>query len=99
MIIARVIGNVVSVAKVNELRPAELYVVEFYNYALEPAGKYEIAIDSIGVGIGDYVLTCSGSAARMSEFTKKMPSDTTIMARIDNFELLKKEMKVDSALK
>jgi len=98
MMISRVIGNIVSVAKVEQLKPAKLYLVENYSYLLEPNGKYDIAIDSIGAGIGDYVLTCGGSAARMSDFTKTMPSDCTIIARIDNFEKFKSELNEDSGI-
>jgi len=91
MYIGKVIGNVVSVAKIKELDSARLYVVERYNYKLELEDKYDICIDAIGIGIGDYVLVCNGSAARMPVLTSKMPADSTIMARIDDFKKFKEE--------
>ncbi|HAX17232.1 MAG TPA: ethanolamine utilization protein EutN [Actinobacteria bacterium] len=91
MYIGRVIGNVVSVAKIEQLESARLFIVEHFDFRLEPAGKYEVSIDAIGVGIGDYVLVCGGSAGRMPSLTSKMPADSTIMARIDDFKKFRKE--------
>lgn len=91
MLIGKVIGNVVSTAKVNELKPVKLYVLQIYDFQLEPSEKYEIAVDSIGAAIGDYVLYCGGSAARLSQLTMTgIPTDMTIIARIDDFKELKK---------
>jgi microcompartment protein CcmK/EutM len=90
MLIGKVIGNVVSTAKVAELKSVKLYVLQVQNYKLEPMEKYEVAVDGIGAGIGDYVLYCGGSAARLSELTKSgIPTDITVIARIDSFDELK----------
>ena len=91
MLIGKVIGNVVSVAKVPELLSMKLYILRVYDYELKPTEKFEVATDSIGAGIGDYVLFCGGSAARMTELTKSgVPADITIIARIDSFDELRK---------
>lgn len=91
MLIGKVIGNVVSVAKVSELEPVKLYILQVYDYEFKPIEKYEVAVDGVGAGIGDYVLYCGGSAARMAELTKSgVPTDITIIARIDSFDELKK---------
>ena len=91
MLIGKVIGNVVSVAKVSELEPVKLYILQVYDYEFKPTEKYEVAVDGVGAGIGDYVLYCGGSAARMAELTKSgVPTDITIIARIDSFDELKK---------
>ncbi len=47
------------------------------------AEDYFLAVDTVDAGIGDEVLTVSGSASRQSSATKKSPSDTTIVAIID----------------
>ena len=91
MYIGRIVGNVVAVAKVEQLNSARLFLVEQYDFKLEPSGKYEVSVDAIGIGIGDYVLICGGSAGRMPELTSKMPADSTIMARIDDFKKFKEE--------
>lgn len=90
MLIGKVIGNVVSTAKVPELMSVKLYVLQVYDYNLNPIEKFEVAVDGVGAGIGDYVLYCGGSAARLSELTKSgVPTDITIIARIDSFDELK----------
>jgi len=92
MLIGKVIGNIVSTAKVDELKSIKLYILQVYNYKLEPTEKYEVAVDSIGAGIGDYVLYCGGSAARLTELTKAgVPTDISIIARIDSFNELKND--------
>jgi carbon dioxide concentrating mechanism protein CcmL len=92
MLIGKVIGNVVSVAKVLELEPVKLYILQVYDYEFKPIEKYEVAVDGVGAGIGDYVLYCGGSAARMAALTRSagVPTDITIIARIDSFDELKK---------
>ena len=91
MLIGKVIGNVVSIAKVSELESVKLYILQVYDYEFKPTEKFEVAVDGVGAGIGDYVLYCGGSAARMAELTKSgIPTDITIIARIDSFDELKK---------
>lgn len=91
MLIGKVIGNVVSIAKVSELESVKLYILQVYDYEFKPMEKFEVAVDGIGAGIGDYVLYCGGSAARMAKLTKsKIPTDITIIARIDSFDELRK---------
>jgi microcompartment protein CcmK/EutM len=90
MLIGKVIGNIVSVAKVEELKPFKLYILQVYDYEFKPLEKFEVAVDAIGAGIGDYVLYCGGSAARMTALTMSgIPTDITIIARIDSFDELK----------
>lgn len=50
-----------------------------------PDGKkeYFLAVDTVDAGVGDEVLTVSGSAARVSAGTKGSPADTAIIAIID----------------
>ena len=44
---------------------------------------YYLAVDTVDAGIGDEVLTVSGSASRQSTKTKKSPADTAIVAIVD----------------
>jgi len=84
MFIGKVIGNITSIAKVNELKPAKLFIIQILDCDFRPMKKFFIAVDTIGVGYGDNVLISLGSAARIPEFSKSMPTDTSIVARIDN---------------
>jgi len=45
--------------------------------------NYYLAVDTVDAGLGDEVLTVSGSASRQTDVTKKSPSDTAIIAIID----------------
>ena len=53
----------------------------------EPFGKPFVAIDSVDAGVGDLVLTASGSSARQTTITKDRPVDAVIMAVIDSLEV------------
>ncbi len=48
--------------------------------------EYFLAVDTVDAGIGDEVLTVSGSAARVSKGTKGSPADTAIIAIIDKLD-------------
>ncbi len=91
MLIGKVVGNIVSSAKVSGLKSAKLYILQVYDYSLSPTERYEVVIDGVGAGIGDYVLYCGGSAARLLTLTETgIPTDMAIVARIDDFNELKK---------
>jgi len=83
MKIAKVVGNVVSVAKIESFIPAKLYILQIMDIDLKPLNKYIIAVDTIGTAINDMVIYNTGSGARMTELTKNMPTDASIVARID----------------
>ncbi len=44
---------------------------------------FYLAVDTVDAGIGDEVLTVSGSASRQSAATVKSPADTAIIAVVD----------------
>ena len=51
------------------------------------SGKPYVAIDTVDAGVGDLVLTASGSSARQTTITKDTPVDAVIMAVIDHLEV------------
>ena len=55
------------------------------------SGKPFVAIDSVDAGVGDLVLTASGSSARQTTITKDTPVDAVIMAVIDSMNVDGKE--------
>ena len=83
MQMGRVIGNIISVSKVDEIRSLKLYIVRILSSDFKPLDKFVIAVDAIGVSFNDYVLISKGSASRMTKVTKDMPVDASIIARID----------------
>ncbi len=86
MDIAKVVGSITSVSKIEQLKPVKLFVVHVLDGDFQNSGKYIVAVDTIGVGYGDLVLITTGSAAKMTEITKEIPTDTSIVARMDGLE-------------
>jgi microcompartment protein CcmK/EutM len=87
MILARVIGTVVSTHKPASMEGLRLLLLEKVD-AQTVAGKgdYVVAIDSVGANAGEIVFYVTGSSARMTETTKGKPSDATIIAIVDAIE-------------
>ncbi|TWT85933.1 Ethanolamine utilization protein EutN [Posidoniimonas polymericola] len=96
MFVAKVTGSVVSTQKVETLRGHKLLVVE--PYRLDPkdrkklvsAGRTFVAVDTLGVGEGEYVLITQGSSARLTPETKNLPIDTVVIGIIDRVDVDKK---------
>jgi microcompartment protein CcmK/EutM len=87
MLIAKVIGTTVSTVKDEKLQGRKLLIVRQTDEHGSPLGKPYVAIDTVDAGIGDLVLTASGSSARQTTITKDTPVDAVIMAMIDSLEV------------
>jgi microcompartment protein CcmK/EutM len=91
MLIVRVIGTTISTIKDEKLQSRKLMVVQQSDEFGKGSGKPFVAIDSVDAGIGDLVLTASGSSARQTTITKDTPVDAVIMAVIDSLNVEGKE--------
>ncbi len=78
MIVGKVIGSVVSTRKDEALVGSKFMIVEPQDAKKEKI----IAVDSIGAGIGEYVLVALGSAARVGK--ENAPVDAAIVGIIDD---------------
>jgi microcompartment protein CcmK/EutM len=87
MLIAKVIGTTVSTVKDEKLVGRKLLIVRQTDERGNPSGKPFVAIDTVDAGLGDLVLTASGSSARQTNITKDTPVDAVIMAMIDFLEV------------
>jgi microcompartment protein CcmK/EutM len=87
MLIAKVIGTAISTIKDEKLQGRKLLVVQQTDETGKSSGKPFVAIDSVDAGVGDLVLTASGSSARQTTITKDRPVDAVIMAVIDSLEV------------
>ena len=87
MLIAKVIGTTVSTIKDEKLFSKKLLILRQTDEGGNPAGKPYVAVDTVGAGIGELVLTCAGSSARQTDITKDTPVDAVIMAVIDSLEV------------
>ena len=51
-----------------------------------------IAVDSVGAGIGELVMFCQGSSARLAPNLKDAPVDAVIIGIVDTVDVLGKEI-------
>jgi microcompartment protein CcmK/EutM len=87
MLIARVVGDVVSTIKDDKIVGRKLLIVREVTTENEMVGKPIVAIDTVDAGSGDVVLIAQGSSARQTSSTKDTPTDAVIMAIVDSLEV------------
>ncbi|WP_421654725.1 EutN/CcmL family microcompartment protein [Leptothermofonsia sp. ETS-13] len=83
MQIARVRGTVTSTQKEPSLRGIKFLVVQLMDDEGQPLPEYEVAADSVGAGVGEWVLVSRGSAARQVPGSEQRPLDAAVIAIID----------------
>jgi microcompartment protein CcmK/EutM len=91
MIIARILGTVVSTQKDERLHGKKLLIVKPINLDGSDQSGYVVAVDTVGAGFHEKVLVVGGSSARLAEGNKDMPVDSAIVGVIDSFEVNEKE--------
>ncbi len=88
MVLARVVGTVVSTSKVPQIEGIRFLVVEPLDAStMKGTGDQVIAMDSVGAGVGEVVFYVTGSSSRLTPATEGRPSDATITAIVDEVEL------------
>ncbi|MEQ1875531.1 MAG: EutN/CcmL family microcompartment protein [Bdellovibrionia bacterium] len=87
MILARVVGEVVSSQKEPNLQGLKLLLVQSVDLKGETKGSVLVAVDAVGAGVGEVVLYASGSSARQTATTKEKPVDAVIMAIVDSVDV------------
>lgn len=89
MFIAKVTGSLVATQKVDSMVGRKLSVVEPYRLdaqtraSLKSTGRTFVAVDTVGAGVGEFVLITQGSSARLTPETKNLPVDTVIIGIVD----------------
>lgn len=86
MIIARILGTVVSTQKDERLRGKKLLIVRPINLDGTDQSGYVVAVDTVGAGFHEKVLVVGGSSARMAEGNKDCPVDSAIVGVIDSYD-------------
>jgi microcompartment protein CcmK/EutM len=87
MIIARILGTVVSTQKDERLHGKKLLIVKPINLDGTDQSGYIVAVDTVGAGFHENVLVVGGSSARLAEGNKDCPVDSAIVGVIDSFEV------------
>ena len=75
-------GNIVSTRKQEALIGSKFMEVEIMENG-NLTGKYIIAVDSVGAGIGETVLITTGSSARLALHNTSAPCDAVIVGIVD----------------
>jgi len=77
----------VSTHKEPSLEGIKFFVCEQLDLVGKPLGKYLVAADAVGSGVGEVVLYVTGSCGRYTAVTQNRPCDATIMAIVDTLEV------------
>jgi microcompartment protein CcmK/EutM len=87
MLLARVIGTVVSTRKVPRTEGVRFLVVEKLDPATMAGKKdYVVAMDAVDAGVDEVVLCVSGSAARLTTATDGRPTDAAVIGIVDDVD-------------
>lgn len=90
MFLAQVTGSVVATQKTPSMTGHKLLIVEPYRVDAEnrtklvSTGRTFVSVDLLGAGIGDFVLICQGSSARLTPETKNLPVDCVVIGIVDS---------------
>ena len=87
MIIARILGTVVSTQKDPRLQGKKLLIVRPLNLDGSDTSGYVVAVDTVGAGFHERVLIVAGSSARLAEGMKDVPVDAAVVGVIDSIDV------------
>ncbi|CAN5562989.1 EutN/CcmL family microcompartment protein [soil metagenome] len=86
MIIARIMGTVVSTQKDERLHGKKLLIVKPINLDGTDQSGYIVSVDTVGAGADEKVIVVAGSSARLAEGNKDCPVDSAIIGVIDEID-------------
>jgi ethanolamine utilization protein EutN len=98
MFLARVEGSVVATKKDASMSGRKLLLVrpqlvdEKDPTKFRPGANTIIAVDSVGAGIGELVMFCQGSSARLAPNLKDAPVDAVIIGIVDTVDVFGKQI-------
>ncbi len=98
MFLARVEGAVVATKKDPALNGYKLLLLrpqlvdEKDPARFRPGVNTIIAVDSVGAGVGEMVLFCQGSSARLAPNLRDAPVDAVIIGIVDSVDVLGKQI-------
>ena len=88
MIIARILGTVVSTQKDERLGGKKLLIVKPINLDGSDQSGYLVSVDTVGAGFHEKVIVVGGSSARLAEGNRDCPVDSAIIGVIDSFDFV-----------
>jgi ethanolamine utilization protein EutN len=94
MFLARVEGSVVSTKKDASMSGRKLLLLRPQLVDEKDPTKFRggtntiVAVDSVGAGVGEMVLFCQGSSARLAPNLKDAPVDAVVIGIVDTVDVL-----------
>lgn len=79
-----VIGKLITTKYAGNLNGLKLLIVNYLTENMELTQYTAACIDTVNAGEGDVVLLCSSSSARLTELTKNVATDNTIVGIVDS---------------
>ncbi len=98
MFLARVEGSVVATKKDASMSGRKLLLLrpqlvdEKDPTKFRPGANTIVAVDSVGAGIGELVMFCQGSSARLAPNLKEAPVDAVVIGIVDTVDVLGKQV-------
>jgi ethanolamine utilization protein EutN len=98
MFLARVEGSVVATKKDPSMNGRKLLLLRPQLVDDKDPTKFRpgmntiVAVDSVGAGIGEMVLFCQGSSARLAPSLKEAPVDAVVIGIVDTVDVMGKEI-------
>src|SRR6266550_7002226 len=98
MFLAKVEGSIVATKKDASMSGRKLLLLRPQLVDEKDPAKFKpgvntiVAVDSVGAGIGELVLFCQGSSARLAANLKEAPVDAVIIGIVDTVDVLGKEV-------
>ena len=98
MFLAKVEGSVVATKKDPSMDGRKLLLLrpqlvdEKDPAKFRPGANTIVAVDSVGAGVGEMVLFCQGSSARLAPNLKDAPVDAVIIGIVDVVDVLGKQI-------
>lgn len=87
MILAKVVGTIVSSHKDEKMEGVKLLLLEKIDpVTMKGKNDFVVAMDSVGAGPGEIVFYVSGSSARFTSVTEGKPTDSAVIAIVDFIE-------------
>jgi len=85
MHLARVIGEVVSTMKDDNLTGITMLLLQPIAASGEAAGRTLVALDSVGAGVGEHVFFVRGREAAFPFYPVEPPTDAAVIGIVDHW--------------
>lgn len=98
MFLARVEGSVVATKKDDNMSGRKLLLLrpqlvdDKDPTRFKPGVNTIVAVDSLGAGLGEMVMFCQGSSARLAPGLREAPVDAVIIGIVDSVDVLGKQI-------